>query len=349
MTSEHIKHSAPLDPRRLRNGLLVTVGIGASAAIAVALLADGPAVISGIAKLPPAWLALAIGLSVGSWLGQGLGFAALLERGIRGNVWRMTRAFLGGDFPALVTPFGSGGIPAGIYCLTREGLSTGEASAVITMHSLLTGAFFVVAGAASALLMPVHSAAGLALVLTSLAAVTAGVSAIAWVALRPQRAIAFLNRTLTRRAASRVLGRERSARAAAAAEREAQQFAASVRLLMRERPGSLALSFVGLFASRMALVAILPVIMYGLGWNGPLLPLLATAVGALALGIVSPTPGGSGAVEAALAALLATQTDAPTAAAAALLWRGTTYYAEVLAGWAAFSSYIAGAKNRAAD
>lgn len=348
MSHDRPTRNSALDPKRLRTGLLVVVGIGISAGIVVALLTDGPAVLAGIAKLPPMWLALALALSASAWLGQGLGFAALLERGIRGNLLRMTRAFLGGDFPALVTPFGSGGIPGGIYCLTREGLTTGEASAVITMHSLLTGAFFVVAGAASALLLPLQSAGSSAVVWGSLAAVVAGVGAIVWVALRPRRATAFLHRMLCSRATQRILGHDRSERLAAGAEREARQFAASVSLLLRERPGSLALSFLGLFSSRMALVVTLPVIMYGLGWRGALLPLLATAVGALALGIVSPTPGGSGAVEAALTALLATQTDAPTAAAAALLWRGITYYAEVLAGWAAFSSYIArGRKARA--
>ena len=34
-------------------------------------------------------------------------------------------------------PFGSGGIPGGVFSLTREGLSAGEASAVIAMHSLI--------------------------------------------------------------------------------------------------------------------------------------------------------------------------------------------------------------------
>jgi uncharacterized protein (TIRG00374 family) len=339
---------ATLDPRKLRAGLLVAVGIGITAGLAVALFADGKAVLAGISKLPLPWLLLAIFLSVGSWFGQGLGFAALLEHGIRKNLMPMTRAFLGGDFPALVTPFGSGGIPGGVFCLTREGLTTGEASAVITMHSLLTGAFFVIAGAASAILLPLQSAGSSAIVWGALAAVVAGVGAIVWVALRPQKATAFLHKIVESDLVERVLGKERAERLTEAASREATQFASSVHLLLRERPGSLVLSFLGLFSSRMALVVTLPVIMYGLGWRGALLPLLATAVGALALGIVSPTPGGSGAVEAALTALLATQTDAPTAAAAALLWRGITYYAELLAGWAAFSHYLTGRKGRTA-
>lgn len=346
MAGKRPSNTTTLDPKKLRSGLVIAVLIGISAGLAVAFFTDGKAVLAGIARLPLPWLLLAIALSVGSWLGQGLGFAALLEHGIRGNLLRMTRAFLGGDFPALVTPFGSGGIPGGVFCLTREGLTAGEASAIITMHSLLTGAFFVVAGAASAILLPMQSAGSEAIVWGALAAVVAGVGAIVWVALRPQKATAFLHRTIESKVVERIVGVERAERLTAAASKEATQFAASVHLLLRERPGWLALSFLGLFASRMALVVTLPVIMYGLGWRGALLPLLATAVGALALGIVSPTPGGSGAVEAALTALLSTQTDAPTAAAAALLWRGITYYGELLAGWAAFSHYITGRRGK---
>jgi uncharacterized protein (TIRG00374 family) len=340
--------SAPrtsLDPRRLRTGLLIAVGIGLTVGLGVALLADGPAVLAGIEKLPLVWLLVALALSVASWFGQGIGFAALTERGVRGNVLRMTRAFLGGDFPALVSPFGSGGIPGGIFCLTREGISTGEASAIITMHSLLTGVFFIIVGAAGAILLPIKSAGSSALVWSGFVAILAGVGAIVWVALRPHRATALLHRLLDSGVVRRVLGPKRSERALAAAEREAMQFAASVRLLLRERPGSLALSFAGLFVSRVFLMIALPVIMYGLGWRGDVFPLLATAVGAMALAVASPTPGGSGAVEATLTALLATQTSVPVAAAAALLWRGITYYTELLAGWAAFSRYLA--KGRA--
>lgn len=332
---------APLDRRRLRAGALIAVAIGVTAGLLVTLITGGPAVLAGIVKLPLPFFALAFALSVASWFGQGVGFAALTARGVKGRVLPMTSAFLGGDFPALVSPFGSGGIPGGIFCLTREGLSTGEASAVITMHSLLTGAFFVLVGVAAAIFLPTQSAGSSALVWGGIAVILAGVAAIVWIALRPQDATALIRRLLSGRLLARMMGAERSQRFLSAAELEMERFAGSVRILMRERPGSLALSFAGLFASRVFLIVTLPVIMYGLGWRGAIAPLLATAVGAMALSVISPTPGGSGTVEAALTALLATQTTAPMAAAAALLWRGITYYAELLAGWAVFSRYLA--------
>ena len=330
-----------LDPKRLRVGLTITVAIGVSVGLIVTFATGGARVLDGILALPVGWLALALALSGLSWLGQGLGFAALTTRGVRGHLMRMTIAFLGGDFAALVTPFGSGGIPAGVYCLTREGLSTGESSAIIAMHSMLTGAFFLVVGAVAAVVMPMQTRGSEVLVWSGIGAIALVLVLVVGLAARPKVAADWLDRVLARPWLARMIGPKRAARLAADARHEASRFAEDVHSLTRERPGQLALSFFGLFMSRVCLVVCLPVIMLGLGWRGEILPLMATAVGAMALAIISPTPGGSGAVEAATAALLATQAPAAMAGAATLLWRGVTYYTEVIAGWLAFTRYLA--------
>jgi uncharacterized protein (TIRG00374 family) len=340
MTDSDTQSTGGLDPHRLRVGLAVAVSIGVTAGLVVALVTGGHQVFDGIRKLPLAWLALALALSVASWFLQGLGFAALTTQGVRGNLLRMTIAFLGGDFPALVTPFGSGGIPGGVFSLTREGLSAGEASAIIAMHSLLTGAFFVLFGAFAALTLPLHGSGSTALVWSGFTAILIVVGLIVWVAFRPTHATRLLGRMLASRRVARMVGRARAERLVSAAEREAELFTVAVKMLTRERPAALALSFFGLFMSRICLVVTMPVIMYGLGWRGDIVPLLATAVGAMSLSIASPTPGGSGAVEVATTALLATQAPVAIAGAATLLWRGITYYTEVLAGWIAFSRYL---------
>ncbi len=340
MSAAPDRATTALDPQRLRKGVLLAVAIGITVGVAVAVVIDGPAVLAGIRKISPVWALVALVMSALSWLGQGIGFAALTSRGVKGNVVSMTRAFLGGDFPALVTPFGSGGIPGGVFCLTREGLSAGEASAVIAMHSLLTGAFFVLVGVVAAVTLPVRGAGSSVLVWSGFTGILGAVVLIVWMVLHPQRATGWLKRFLAGHRVRRVLGDERADRIQAAAEREAEEFSASVKNLTNERPGAVALSLAGLAVSRVLLIGTLPVIMYGLGWRGDIVPLIATAIGAMALAIASPTPGGSGAVEAALVALLATQTSAPMAAAAALLWRAITYYTELLAGWAVFSHYL---------
>ena len=349
MTPAEQRPIEALDPKRLRIGLTITVAIGVSVGLVVALATGGQQVLLGILALPVGWLALALALSALSWLGQGLGFAALTTRGVRGHLMRMTMAFLGGDFAALVTPFGSGGIPVGVYCLTREGLSTGESSAIIAMHSILTGAFFLVVGIIAAFVMPMQTRGSEVLVWSGIGAIAVVLVLVVGLAARPQVAADWLDRTLGRPWLARLIGNQRASRLAEAARREANRFAEDVHTLTRERPSQLALSFVGLFLSRVCLVVCLPVIMYGLGWRGDIGPLMATAVGAMALAIVSPTPGGSGAVEAATAALLATQAPAAMAGAATLLWRGVTYYTEVVAGWLAFTRYLAMNPQRVDD
>ena len=66
-----------LDPKRLRTGLLVAVAIGVTVGLVVTVVTGGPAVLAGIERLPIGWLLAALALSLGSWLGQGVGFAAL--------------------------------------------------------------------------------------------------------------------------------------------------------------------------------------------------------------------------------------------------------------------------------
>ena len=330
------------DPKHIRTWLTITVAIGVTVAVVVALATGGPAVLRAAMQLQPAWLLLALSLSALSWLAQGFGFAALSTRGVRGNLLRMTSAFLGGDFAALTTPFGSGGIPAGVFCLMREGLSAGESSAIVAMHSLLTGLFFLVMGAMAAIVMPLSTRGAEMVVWGGIAGIAVVLALIVWLAVRPHAAAAWLNRMLSKRWLARFVGGKRAARIVEVVDREACRFAADVETLLHERPSQLVLSFLGLFVSRVCIVLCLPIVLSGLGWHGDLLPIMAIAVGAGALAIVSPTPGGSGAVEAATAALLATQVPSVAmVGAATLVWRSVDYYAEISVGWFMFTRYLA--------
>ena len=110
---------------------------------------------------------------------------------------------------------------------------------------------------------------------------------------------------------------------------------------MHERLAALLVALAGLLVSRLCLLAILPVLMTGLGWRGDFLPVIVTVVGVQALASGSPTPGGSGAVEVAMTAALSGLATAPVAGAAALLWRGITFYFDLLAGWVLLARYVA--------
>jgi uncharacterized protein (TIRG00374 family) len=327
------------DRRRVRIGISVVAAVGAAAALTVTLVAGGPSIVAALRGLP-FWTILAVlVLDVVSWFGEAVLFAALAAKpGVRG-IGRMIVVYVGGGFPALVTPFGSGGIPGWTYALTREGLSVGEAAAVVWTRALVTSVFFVVAGTVAAATLPV-AAAGSGGAWWGVLALAAVLAALTVVALRPERAGAAAERALGARWLGRALGDERAARLSASAGRETTAFASGLRSLVRERPGAFAVAVAGLALSRACLLAILPVIMVGLGWRGALLPVHATVVGVWALASASPTQGGSGTVEAAMTAALSRIVPLPIAGAAALLWRGTTFYLELVVGWALFSRYV---------
>lgn len=80
----------------------------------------------------PAWLALALGLLVLSWVADALRYL-VLGRGLgyRLNLPVLVGVIMMGNFMTLSTPFLAGGVPAVVYVLHREGLAPGQASAIV--------------------------------------------------------------------------------------------------------------------------------------------------------------------------------------------------------------------------
>lgn len=338
--------SRALDARRLRIGLIGVAVLGLAVGVAIAAFTGGDTMLSGVTRLPPGVLAIALGLDFVSWVGEGVTFASLAGlRGVRGAL-RGTIAYVGGGFPGLVTPFGSGAIPGWAYALTREGLSAGEAAAVLGARGLLTSLFFVTAGVVAIVFVPAKLAGSGAASLFALAALVGVLAVVATIVARPAAAAAALGRALSGRVSRGLLGAGRSERFADAAAREAERFAVSLHTLVHKRPRALLAALAGLLVSRLSLLAILPVLMTGLGWRGDFLPVIVTVVGVQALASGSPTPGGSGAVEVAMTAALSGLAPASIAGAAALLWRGITFYFDLLVGWALFARYLAKAAPR---
>lgn len=332
--------SGPVGGRRLRTGLLLVIAVGVTAGVVVALVSGGPAMIAAVARLPLAALALVVALDVASWGAEGLAFAALSgARGVRGWL-RMSAVYVGGGFPGLVTPFGSGAIPGWAYALTREGLTAGEASAVLGARGLITSALFVAAGAVALAVVPATLGGSSATVVLGFAGLLVVFGAVIAIVARPREAARVLTRMLGGGLACRVAGAERAGRAAAAAAREAERFAHALRTLARDRPLALAAALGGILVSRACLLAILPVLMFGLGYRGAVVPLVLTIVGVWALASGSPTPGGTGVVEVGLTGVLAAFVPLRAAGAAALLWRGITFYFDLLVGWALFARVL---------
>ena len=347
----------PVSPRRVRAGLIAVVGIGATAGLIIALVAGGRDMLAGLARLPLGTVAAALGLNVASWFGEAVVFRSLVppakKRG-DGRAWRRSRGvlrmipvYVGGAFPGLVTPFGSGAIPGWVYALTGEGLSAGEAAAVVGARAMLTSAFFVSAGAVALAVVPVRASGAPGAAAAGLGALFIVLAAAAWTMARPLAVARLLERLLLSRPVVRLLGEQRATRLASSSSREAGLFSHEVRSLARERPGALALAVAGLAFSRACLLAILPVIVAGLGWRGDWAIVVGIVLAVQALSSASPTPGGSGTTEAALTAALARVAPAAAAGTAALLWRGITFYLGLVVGWAFFTRRLARGRTHA--
>jgi uncharacterized protein (TIRG00374 family) len=326
-------------------GIAVVVTVGVAAAVIVTLATGGRDTLAGVLRLPLPVLAAIAGLNVLSWFGEAVVFASLAGRRRPRDLARMVAVYVGGGFPALVTPFGSGGIPGWTWALSQEGLSAGEAAAAVGARALVTGVFFSAAGVVAAVMLPARAAGAAGGAWWGIGALALALAALALLVSRPERAGAVVARLAGSRVVVRLVGARRAEYASASAERETERFAGTLRSLVRERPGSLALAMLGLLVSRACLLAILPVTLMGLGWRGEVLPVLATVVGVWVLASASPTPGGSGAVETALTVALSTFAPLAVAGAAALLWRGVTFYMDLIAGWVLFTRYLAGARR----
>jgi glycosyltransferase 2 family protein len=333
--------AAPPDRRALRRGLIVAVAIGASFAVGIGVLTVDARTLSA-ARGMPGPIALGALMVLCAWVAEGAVFASLAGWPPR-RVLIGTRVYLASCFPSAVTPFASGAVPAMTWLLWLEGLSAGEAAAVVGARALVTGVFFSLAGAATLVAAPRYlPPAWRGGFTVSVAVLIVSGAALVYLALRPAR-LAAVAEWLGRRAAlRRLLGAERLDRLTTELAKEAGAFSASLRRF-RGRPLALPAALLATLVSRALLFGVVPVLLYGLGWRGDVGPVLLATLVVGVVGSSSPTPGGSGAAEAALAVLLSATVPRWMLGVTVVLWRLLTFYAEAGVGAVLF----AGALRRA--
>src|SRR3712207_5627901 len=274
--------------------------IGALLGLLLSILAIIP-IVARAEEMPQVvsvWpLLAALGTSVVTWWLQGLIYAVLARPQLKGlQVGDMFRVEMAGLFVALVSPVRGAELPYKTYLLKRLGLSAGEGSNVVVTRVLLDaavltpGALVALAFYSSALRevqKPNLLLAGLA------AAVVLG-------------AVAFLVRRRVGKGAWHLSGSGWQAKARA----KISGFLRDVRRSFASywRPGNRAtLSCAGAltvvyWALRLSAV---PLALMAVGWSGDWLPVVVAQL--LLVSFVlpfAPTPGGGGARELGLAALL---------------------------------------------
>jgi uncharacterized membrane protein YbhN (UPF0104 family)/tRNA A-37 threonylcarbamoyl transferase component Bud32 len=256
------------------------------------------------------WSLVALSLSVLTYIGATMSLSGFVLE--RLNQFRTFLAQLAGSFVTLVTPAAVGGVALNLRFLRKSGVASADAAASVgvsqvfafTLHVLLLIIFAALTGTSQQ-----HSLRPPGWVYLALAAlVVAALIALAFPA----------GRRLVRSRVAPALGQ------------------VIPRLLdVAQRPAKLAEGIGGALLLTAAYILCLDASIRALGGSVPLVSIAVVYLTGNAIGSVVPTPGGLGAVEAALSAgLITAGLPGTTAVSAVLLFRTLTFWLPVPLGWA---------------
>jgi uncharacterized membrane protein YbhN (UPF0104 family) len=259
------------------------------------------------------WTAAALALSAASYFGAAWSLTGFVLE--RLSLFRTLLAQLAASFVTLVTPAAVGGVALNLRYLRRARVAPADAAASVgvsqliafALHAILLVIFAALAGSAHA-----HSLRPPGWVYIAVAAVVAAVLV----------ALAFPGgRRLLRSRLSPALGQ------------------VIPRLLdIAQQPVKLAAGIGGALLVTVSYVLCLQTSVLALGGSVPLVSVAIVYLTGSAIGSAVPTPGGLGAVEAALSAgLTAVGLPGITAVSAVLLYRTVTFWLPVPLGWVALT------------
>jgi undecaprenyl-diphosphatase len=258
------------------------------------------------------WLALAAVLSAMTYLGAALGQMAAVSRPLA--LVRTTAVQVASSFANRLTPGNLGGIGINVRYLVNAGIDRAEAVGAVALNTV-AGAVVHVAGLVVALALVSRSEVGdtdLPRGWPVLAAVVVALAALG---------IALRSPVGRRRLVSPVLRATRSLGDVLRRPSKATELFGGSALLTASYALALAAS------------------LKAFGADAPLVQVIAVYLGGAAVASFSPTPGGLGAMEAALVAgLTAVGVAHGPAIAGVLTFRLVTYWLPILPGWWAFHS-----------
>ena len=304
---------APVQLERIRPRTLVTLIAGVAA---VYLLAGQLSAVNLGALLRSAnwrWSIVALGLSAVTYLGAAWSLSGFVLE--RLSLVRTCLVQLAGSFVTLVTPAGAGGVALNIRYLRRSGVSAADSAASVgasqgvtfALHIILLVVFAAISGT-----LQDHSLRPPEWAFFVIAGLVA--AGLAVLATPP-------GRRLLRARIAPMLGH------------------VIPRLLdVAQQPAKLAQGIGGTLLLTAAYILCLAASARALGGSVPLPSIAVVYLTGSALGSIVPTPGGLGAVEAALSAgLTAAGLPGATAISTVLLFRTLTFWLPVPVGWGALN------------
>ena len=295
-------------------------------------------------------MAAALAAVGGSWALNALR-AWLLARALGHPVPAATafRAVMAGSYTAAMTPFMGGGGPVEALVLSQAGMPYPVAMASVTVSGLVAQGVLLVASAAVVFSpMPLPGLPVLRLAVRWLLALyalgLAGAVAALWrievLAGPVDRLLAWLQRSSPRMARQLARWRVRVRRLLVGTS-------AGIRTVLRQHPAVLAAVAALLTGYYLLIFSVAPLIGLPMGLTLPTGTAVAAQFPLFLLAGALPTPGASGGVEAAMAALVAPHLPLPAVGVFVTAWRALTLYPSVAIGaLAALSSLRAAATPR---
>jgi len=283
------------------------------------------------------WLALAILAAVTSWLLTSTSLLVLgRAAGFRRGITALMPAYMAGNFCGLVTPFGSGGTPGQAYFVSGVGVEFGQALAVAVSRGLISSTI-------------VASAAGVAVFLAPgwLPAGPAGAAARTALVIVAALLVGATMLAVSRRPAAWIDGWAARARHPtirrfwAGLASHTDLFRCALRAVAG-KPSAVALAVACEAASWVLIIAVAPLVLRSLGWEGPAWAIFLRTLALFLLIPMSPTPGSAGSAEVGFFVVGKGLVDADVMAAAVLLWRAVLYYLPLLVGGICFTLLSAG-------
>ncbi|MCL6471569.1 MAG: flippase-like domain-containing protein [Firmicutes bacterium] len=324
-----------IDLDRARKGLAIVILLGIFAIAVISLLTFNKDTISALKNVRLIYIGLAVLSVFLSWLFSAIPFY-ILTRAVKKPISlpKSFSIYLGGSFFGFVTPFGSGLVPAQIFILTNDGLSPGQATAVTSSRATISSWLFVVLGLVIFLAFGSKLSGTARAGLLSIAAAAAVWSLIILFFIKkPGSAKSAVARILERPVFLKLLGEVRLNNMRARLNREIEHLSSNLKDLFS---GANLLAVIAVFVAEMiawsAIFSVLPLVMLAFGLQSNFAQLLFRLFLLFSVAPASPTPGGTGLVETALAGLLNGLVVKSLLAPVIVIWRFLTYYLIILVG-----------------
>ncbi|MBE0446991.1 MAG: flippase-like domain-containing protein [Actinobacteria bacterium] len=325
-----------LDKAKAKRGVLIALSLGGLAIAIIMAFTFDTGTLDAFRKMNPVYLGFAVAAVFTSWIFSSIAFY-VLARIIKTPISLLAsgRVYLVGSFFAFITPFGSGLLPTQVYLLSKENLSAGQATAVASARIVTSSWLFAILGLA--ILITFKSSLPGVIGTNLLLGVI--LVAVAWSAIalyfvkRPGSAKNMVARILANRLVSSWMKKDLRERLEDKIDREIDHLSSNLKnIISPTNYPALAVVLACEVVAWIALFAVLPLVLFGLGWEGSFATLIFRMFLVFCLIPASPTPGGSGVVEVGFTGLLYDMVPSHIIGLVVLIWRALTYYLMLLIG-----------------